>query len=279
MRLTVVAVASCCASAHALSTGSPFLMFSTSELFSSADQNQLQTSSQVLTSAKDFLSTCPTNRYLLISQPNLSANHLRSRTSAPKLLHALESETVKGQLSVAEVAGEIDIKQLSQYIKDSCKTSGKTSSVDEYELPGLPVSGVSSKIGEVLKENDDNLGVVLAQYEREGDYSIIYTSGSSISDHESKQYKPEFTDPTHMELKRQLGSIVMRANNTNNTNGTSLPLFEKYQFFTPGIFMGLIATFFLLSILFVGISALGSLEVSYGAFDKEMGPAAQKKQQ
>lgn len=34
----------------------------------------------------------------------------------------------------------------------------------------------------------------------------------------------------------------------------------------------------LLSILAVGLKSVASLEVSYGAFDKEMGPAAQKKQ-
>jgi hypothetical protein len=43
--------------------------------------------------------------------------------------------------------------------------------------------------------------------------------------------------------------------------------------------MGLLVSFLLLAILSVGLSALGSLQVSYGAFDKEMGPAAQKKQQ
>jgi hypothetical protein len=43
--------------------------------------------------------------------------------------------------------------------------------------------------------------------------------------------------------------------------------------------MGFIALFVILSILYVGLSALSSLEVSYGAFDKDMGPAAQKKQQ
>ena len=42
--------------------------------------------------------------------------------------------------------------------------------------------------------------------------------------------------------------------------------------------MGLLGALILLSILYVGISALSSLSVSYGAFDKEMGPAAQKKQ-
>lgn len=43
--------------------------------------------------------------------------------------------------------------------------------------------------------------------------------------------------------------------------------------------MGLMVSFLLFSILAVGISAVSSLQVSYGAFDKEMGPAAQKKQQ
>lgn len=42
--------------------------------------------------------------------------------------------------------------------------------------------------------------------------------------------------------------------------------------------MGLIAVIVMGAILTVGLRALNSLEVSYGAFDKEMGPAAQKKQ-
>ena len=46
-----------------------------------------------------------------------------------------------------------------------------------------------------------------------------------------------------------------------------------------GIFMGLITAIVLFSILGVGLKALSSLEVSYGAFEKDMGPAAQKKQQ
>lgn len=43
--------------------------------------------------------------------------------------------------------------------------------------------------------------------------------------------------------------------------------------------MGLIVTLILLTILGVGLKGLSSLEVSYGAFEKEMGPAALKKQQ
>lgn len=41
--------------------------------------------------------------------------------------------------------------------------------------------------------------------------------------------------------------------------------------------MAILTVIILLSILSVGIAAIAGLEVSYGAFDKEMGPAAGKK--
>jgi len=43
-----------------------------------------------------------------------------------------------------------------------------------------------------------------------------------------------------------------------------------------GLFMAFIVAFVLLSILYVAISGVASLQVSYAAFDKEVG-AAQKK--
>lgn len=42
--------------------------------------------------------------------------------------------------------------------------------------------------------------------------------------------------------------------------------------------MSILVSLLLLAILSVAINALSSLKVSYGAFDKEMGPAAQRKQ-
>ncbi len=49
-------------------------------------------------------------------------------------------------------------------------------------------------------------------------------------------------------------------------------LSEKYQFFTPGLSMGLLVSLLMLSILFVGIKAISSLEVTYAAFEKDIGP-------
>ena len=43
--------------------------------------------------------------------------------------------------------------------------------------------------------------------------------------------------------------------------------------------MGLVVGFILLSILYVGVAALASLQVTYAAFDKEQGQLAGKKTQ
>ena len=76
-----------------------------------------------------------------------------------------------------------------------------------------------------------------------------------------------------------------------------LPLFEKYQFLSPrkpmyattlvlitanfrvALFMGLSVSLLLLLILSVGVRAISGLEVSYMAFNKEMGPQAQRAKQ
>lgn len=113
------------------------------------------------------------------------------------------------------------------------------------------------------------------------DYTVIYittppTESQAKAQIADEQYTYEmesaFGDSVQMELKRDLSSHVKRANSTEGG------LFERYQYFTPGLFMGFAAIIPLFLILLVGIRALTSLEVSYYAFSKEMGPNAQKKQ-
>ncbi|KAK8004461.1 RTC4-like domain-containing protein [Apiospora arundinis] len=267
--------AMCCAEAQAFSNTSPFLLFSTSKLADSVtqDQAQIQSSASVTKLATDILSTCPTDRYLIVTQPNLHASHLRSSTAAPRLQHTLKSSQVASSVSVAEVAGALDVKSLSKLIKDSCKNKV---SVDEVTLETIPAASSASE--EVLKENDDDLAVVLAQYEAAGSFTVVYAGvpqAAEEKEEHSSSYEAQFVDAAQVELKRDLSNgVYRRANETDKR-----PLFEKYQFFTPGIFMGLIAVVVLMSILGAGISALSSLEVSYAAFDKDMGPTAQKKQQ
>lgn len=51
---------------------------------------------------------------------------------------------------------------------------------------------------------------------------------------------------------------------------TNSNLFTNYQFFSPGIWMSLIVSGFLLFILYNGLSWVSSLEVSYNSFDKQV---------
>lgn len=85
----------------------------------------------------------------------------------------------------------------------------------------------------------------------------------------------------HQDLKRQLNLRADSDDDKSNTTNpqSNLPLFEKYQFLTPGLFMTLTVSLLLLIILYVGMTALSGLQVSYAAFSKEMGPQAQKPKQ
>ncbi|KAI0866191.1 ER protein BIG1 [Xylaria cubensis] len=273
MRLSVAAaIAGFCASAHAFSDSSPFILFSTAKLEKSISKDQLQSSSKVLEATKQVLASCPTSSYILVSQPNLNAAHLSSKDAVPDLSNALSHAATS--YSVAEITGELDLSSIAAYIRETCELP--SSAVEVVELWPVPSSAVGST--EMLKKNDFELGILLDTYGASVDnsYTVIYTGGPRTE--KPQTYTAEFTDSAagHSELKRQLHDVKSVRRQEKNDKR---PLFEKYQFFTPGIFMSLIVLIILMSILYSGISALSSLQVSYGAFDKEMGPAAQKKQQ
>ncbi|KAI0024375.1 BIG/ATPase V1 complex, subunit S1 [Xylariomycetidae sp. FL0641] len=268
MRYSITAaVAALVSSAQAFSDSSPFILYSTAQVSAPENQAQLQSSSQVLSSAQQILSSCPTDRYVLVSQPNLNAGqHLASKAAVPQLASSLDD--ARASYSVAEVAGDLDLKDLARFIRDECALEGFA--VDQVDLAPLPATDAAA----TLKENDNELGAILEQYKKDGSsYTVIYTGGARTN--EPSTYEPEFEAGVRTELKRQLHNVRRQSNDTMK----NLPLFEKYQYFTPGIFMGLVSLVVMLSILYAGVYAVASLEVSYGAFDKEMGPAAQKKQQ
>lgn len=114
-------------------------------------------------------------------------------------------------------------------------------------------------------------------------YTVIYTTTpisaehySILSEAENYHIETDFHTPMHVDLKRDFTDHKRASNGTDAPRRA--PLFEKYQFFGPGLFMGLFISILLLSILYVGISGISSLEVSYAAFDREMGPSTQQKQ-
>ncbi|KAJ0117562.1 protein big1 [Diaporthe amygdali] len=281
MRFSTTTASLLASTAAAFSDSSPLVLFSTSKLsIPSGETSQLQSTSRALHTTHDILSSCPTSRYVLISQPNVHASDLRNPQSgvchSANLCSAVDGEDVKGRYDVAEVIGDdISLDGLSNYIKAACAEAGKKDglSVNEHRLEALPTQKGGARATK-LAENDVEIGDILSGAQASGDdYTVIYFS----SPHSPAVYESEYveSDAIQMELKRRTAEVIEPR--AGNANDSSAPLFVKYQFFTPGIFMGLVGTIIMLAILYVGLSAVSSLEVSYGAFDKENGPAAQKK--
>ncbi|KAI4241884.1 MAG: hypothetical protein L6R40_004283 [Gallowayella cf. fulva] len=156
------------------------------------------------------------------------------------------------------------------------------------DFPALP-SG--KQRASKLQENDVFLSSILDLLST-SKYTVIYITTpysevhKAAEDEEPEMYEMDtsFSAPQeHMGVKRDFVGYGKReeeeGSGNQNVTLVDAALFEKYQFFTPGIFMGILISLPLFLILYVGVSAVGSLQVSYAAFDKEMGPAAAKKQQ
>ncbi|KAI6712242.1 hypothetical protein JHW43_005218 [Diplocarpon mali] len=286
MRLSLVAVAATAACTYAFKDTSPFLMFSSESLpTKDIPSAELQSSSSVLSSTKQLLASCPSDIYLVLAQPSLLSSELRAH--AHHLKNAASHHSVKTRLGVSEVVGGTVAHRgvIVDFLVRECGVQRVALGEWQGDVKGqkMVIDGLLPEIlGEnrkaLIEDNDAQLFSLLKNLPGSS-YTVIYqtTPAAVVPVQTEKQivYEASFAEPLHMDLKRDLWSRG-RAE-TNSTD--SRPLFEKYQFLSPGLFMGLLVSLLLLSILWVGISAISSLEVSYGAFDKEMGPAAQKKQQ
>lgn len=266
---TIAGALAFCSTALAFSDSSPWVLLSTSQIGQTPSMNQIQTSSEAIKFTKEFLSQCPTDRYLIVTQPGINAADFWTRDGCamPHLCEAVEDARVKGKYTVSEVVGDVTGAGLAEHINKSCDKRGKTANIVKRQL-----ESPSSDRKQALDKSDALIASDLEMASSKS-YTIVFYATPR-----EPLYDSEFIAPLHMDMKRGLdgSSVALKA---NQTELDARPLFEKYQFFTPGIFMGIIVALVLLSILGAGIRGLASLEVSYGAFDKEMGPAAQKKQQ
>ncbi|KAH6892020.1 BIG/ATPase V1 complex, subunit S1 [Thelonectria olida] len=256
----------------AFSDSSPLFLLSGSKFPDAPAPDRFQTSSRAIENAKNILSECPTDRYLIVAHPGVKSFDLVNRggdcagSSMRNLCHLVENSPLEGKYVVTEVIGEMTKDGLASFVKKACTQKNKDVTVEEVTLPPVTSDWAGS-----LEAGELALAKAYNEIASSEPYTILYigTPGEQV-------YEPEFDNRARMDLKRDLRSFTR---DDKNSTVDRRPLFEKYQFFTPGIFMAIIIALVLLSILGVGLKALSSLEVSYGAFDKDMGPAAQKKQQ
>ncbi|KAL8928233.1 MAG: hypothetical protein Q9208_001943 [Pyrenodesmia sp. 3 TL-2023] len=327
---TLAALALSARLAHAFTDTSPFIMFSTSELLASSPQ--IVSADTLSKSITPQLSTCPSDTYVIVTQPGVHAQDYSDGLSMPFLRRKIQGkdDRIRSSVSVTDVLGTMDTDAIVQTLESKCgaalmKVDASSSSsissghiresalanpshpagsfhiaedpnprVIKLDFPALPADSeaLSSNRLSKLQENDIFLQSLLNLLPT-SKYTVIYTTtpfhtlraSSSASSLEPEPYEMDtsFSSQAHMELKRDMLAHSRRENGSDAAGGNVTlvdgPLFERYAFLSPGIFMGLLIALPLFLILYVGISGVGSLQVSYAAFDREMGPAAQKKGQ
>ncbi|KAK4546228.1 hypothetical protein LTR36_002365 [Oleoguttula mirabilis] len=290
-------------SVHALKDASPFLMFSSEPLpHNQLESRQIATAASVESQLLSTLSRCSESLYLLVSQPGLKAADLQDATAMPKMRRRIADGPSDALVEIANVVGAVDVRDVARRLDDKCSVRAYSSSEgDAWETSSVPVSlpllptdfskaGSAKERAAVLQETDNYIDTQLARLEKQGQpYVLVFTSGavdapSTRVATEDKHLPYEMDEPypsaLHTDLRRDLEHNKQRRQSNNGTDSSvqvGLPLFETYQFLTPAIFMGLSVSLLLFLILYVGVSAIAGLEVSYMAFSKEMGPSAQNK--
>ncbi|KAF2854570.1 BIG1-domain-containing protein [Plenodomus tracheiphilus IPT5] len=269
-------------SALAFRNTSPFFLLSSADLHMPSTQGSIADSASITARVLDALHDCPTSSYLILEQEGVSSDDFADPRSAPHLskLTSGAHAGVKTTFATPEVVGQVDVAAIKKLLQSHCAPQGADSEawVQSYVSRELANSPHLAHRKEKLINDDTVLGDYIFDTAKEHDFTVIYITSPQTESQakiqlEQYTYESTFPDTMQMELKRDLSA------HQKQSNATEGGLFEHYQFFTPGIFMGFIAIIPLFLILLVGVRALTSLEVSYFAFSKEMGPNAQKRQQ
>lgn len=149
---------------------------------------------------------------------------------------------------IRDVLGPLDPSAWIEILRSKCGVA--TTSIDGSEggipttltpaprLLKLTLPAPSSP--KDLSENDAFFASVLDMLPTQN-YTVLYTTSRAregwavAMDVDAKEYDMDASiqESLHMDLKRDLGLHASESNNQTMIDG---PLFDKYQFFTPGMF-------------------------------------------
>ena len=237
------------------------------------------------------LEKCPSEIYIIVSQPGATTLDYKSQRSTPYLRRCVSGKDkhVRSSFTVSEVLGEIDTTALSDTLEQQCgagtlnidASSGCPLSRMErwppfanmYLVAGLfdivddmkpriikvdfpaPTAGkdrsttfrtngvlyvVETLPSSILTMMADLFFSNLLDLLPSPNYTVIYTttpaseSYQQHTDIEPTMYEMDkmMSPLVHIDLKRDISMHTIASGNSTNT--TSLPLFERYQYFTPG---------------------------------------------
>lgn len=223
---------------------------------SSLQTSQLSTAAHVEESLLSTLDDCAASLYILVEQPGAHASDLRDGSVMPAMQRRMASQNYRSVVQVPEVMGEMDSLRIADSISRTCDIErasmqdyhsagrkGHPAVLGPLQLPALKSDTVKDVRREMLSHADSTLDVqlesVLANHTS---HVIIYVS-TPASEGERAHYEmdePPYHAIMHTDLKRDVGAEdvgVAKSRPSKEANPQDgLPLFEKYQFLSPGMF-------------------------------------------
>ncbi|KAI8349407.1 vacuolar ATP synthase subunit S1-domain-containing protein [Blakeslea trispora] len=243
----------CAVSAYEASSV-PCLMWSPKNYIvdNAKSSNQLVLSSSDATSAiLSSLSSdiCSAKVITLVNQPEIQsttlARHGYENAFSQLKEHHLEATT---RTQIKYISNGVDVEQVAKQIASQCNAAvstldPSTTTHEDFVTKDTPVVAVvplpsSNNDVDVLVQNSNLLDQVIDAIKQEvaDDYVVIYTSSSSKSS----------------------SSQTLRRRAPQTTQ--ALPIFKKYQLFTPGVFMVLGVVFLFMFIAGTGITWLVGIQ-------------------
>jgi len=272
---------------------SPLILYSTTDLPHNLElgtHQSIATAESFLNAVKSTISECSSDAYILISQPGLHSSDFIDPESAPRIRQFFEAGTGR-VVTVENGVGSVNLDEVETYVKSTCQArvvtvDASTSSftnLDEdtsaqlikLDFPSLPANPTLRQKG--LSQNDAFLGALISMLSS-SKYTVVYVS-TPVHD-PAALVRPEKQEPLRFveteyiaPLKRSVPLAKMQSNETVPGG-----LLSRYQFFTTSLLTSGFIFLFLVYVVYYAASGLSAIQISYGSFEKEMGPHEQKKQ-
>lgn len=206
----------------------------------------------------EAISQCPYDIYIFIDQVERVQDDLNSEKS-PFLNElcekAADCKLINDQDTDSDTFGES-----MEYIKRNC---------------GAEVVMVNNETGFFSPFVDTQVRLLTTSFEYSGGASKRSAFVHKIIGHlPSPDFFLAYRLRTPSPHSRLISSVVydpdkiVILNDENEKSDKTDSLFVSYSFFTPGLFMTLLVSLLLCAILFVALSWLSSMAISYQAFDK-----------
>jgi hypothetical protein len=253
--LSAGALAFAVGTAHGFRDTSPFFMFSTSKSANLHDEglsanldSRLRTASSLTADVSSILSQCPTDLYVIISQPGVRPSDYASTRTTPGLSRKIangKKQGIRSSTTIHEVVGNVDVESWHNILESECGAQ----IVEVDAAIGIPTEQKTMPVvynvwlpapttPEDLTENDAFFASVMDIVPSQT-YTVLYVTSPGkmsrrvrIADSGLYEMDVQAQETLHIDLRRDLSSgLQKRANNETLVDG---PLFDRYQFLTPG---------------------------------------------